>query len=120
MLPNVQRTDAADHVPVLAEEVRELLDVQPGETVVDATFGAGGHSRLLAEDLVQRQPSTLADHPRVEGVDAPVGDGVARRPAAAEDGWNVVECLFLPDRHVGDDVLDRPVFDDAGHRHLAG
>jgi 16S rRNA (cytosine1402-N4)-methyltransferase len=51
MLPNVQRTDAADHVPVLADEVRELLDVQPGETVVDATFGAGGHSRMLAQDL---------------------------------------------------------------------
>jgi len=51
MLPNVQRTDAADHVPVLAEEVRELLDVQPGETVVDATFGAGGHSRILAAEL---------------------------------------------------------------------
>ena len=51
MLPNVQRTDAADHVPVLAEEVRERLDVQPGETIVDATFGAGGHSRLLAADL---------------------------------------------------------------------
>jgi len=51
MLPNVLRTNAADHVPVLAEEVRDLLAVQPGETVVDATFGAGGHSRLLAEDL---------------------------------------------------------------------
>src|SRR5215467_8618076 len=51
MLPNVQRTDAADHVPVLADEVRELLAVQPGETVVDATFGAGGHSRLLVDDL---------------------------------------------------------------------
>jgi 16S rRNA (cytosine1402-N4)-methyltransferase len=51
MLPNVLRTNAADHVPVLAEEVRELLRVQPGETVVDATFGAGGHSRLLAQDL---------------------------------------------------------------------
>ena len=51
MLPNVQRTDAADHVPVLADEVRELLDVQPGETVVDATFGAGGHSRALVADL---------------------------------------------------------------------
>jgi 16S rRNA (cytosine1402-N4)-methyltransferase len=51
MLPNVQRTDAADHVPVLAEEVRELLDVQPGETIVDATFGAGGHSRLLVAGL---------------------------------------------------------------------
>jgi 16S rRNA (cytosine1402-N4)-methyltransferase len=51
MLPNVLRTNAADHVPVLADEVRELLGVQPGETVVDATFGAGGHSRLLASDL---------------------------------------------------------------------
>ena len=51
MLPNVQRTDAADHVPVLADEVRELLDVQPGETVVDATFGGGGHSRALVADL---------------------------------------------------------------------
>jgi 16S rRNA (cytosine1402-N4)-methyltransferase len=51
MLPNVLRTDASDHVPVLADEVRELLAVQPGDTVVDATFGAGGHSRLLVEDL---------------------------------------------------------------------
>lgn len=51
MLPNVLRTDAADHTPVLAEEVRELVSVQPGETVLDATFGAGGHSRLLAADL---------------------------------------------------------------------
>jgi 16S rRNA (cytosine1402-N4)-methyltransferase len=51
MLPNVLRTNAADHVPVLADEVRELLSLQPGEIVVDATFGAGGHSRLLATDL---------------------------------------------------------------------
>jgi 16S rRNA (cytosine1402-N4)-methyltransferase len=51
MLPNVLRSNAADHVPVLAEEVRELLAARPGETVVDATFGAGGHSRLLAADL---------------------------------------------------------------------
>jgi 16S rRNA (cytosine1402-N4)-methyltransferase len=51
MLPNVLQRSASDHVPVLAEEVRELLGVQPGETVVDATFGAGGHSRLLATDL---------------------------------------------------------------------
>jgi len=51
MLPNVLPRSAADHVPVLAQEVRELLAVRPGETVVDATFGAGGHARLLAEDL---------------------------------------------------------------------
>jgi 16S rRNA (cytosine1402-N4)-methyltransferase len=51
MLPNVLQRSASDHVPVLAEEVRELLEVAPGETVVDGTFGAGGHSTLLAADL---------------------------------------------------------------------
>src|SRR3954454_24695378 len=51
MLPNVLHDNGADHVPVLAEEVRDLLDVQPGETVVDATFGAGGHGAVLAAEL---------------------------------------------------------------------
>ena len=51
MLPNVLRPNATDHVPVLADEVREALAVEPGQTVVDATFGAGGHAALLAADL---------------------------------------------------------------------
>jgi 16S rRNA (cytosine1402-N4)-methyltransferase len=51
MLPNALPPAETDHVPVLADEVRELLAVQPGETVVDATFGAGGHATLLAADL---------------------------------------------------------------------
>ena len=51
MLRNALQTSATDHVPVLADEVRELLAVRPGETVVDATFGAGGHAALLAADL---------------------------------------------------------------------
>src|SRR5213075_3064749 len=54
MLPNVLRPSATDHVPVLAEEVREALAVRPGETVVDATFGAGGHAALLGADLQGR------------------------------------------------------------------
>ena len=37
------------HVPVLAGEAIELLDPRPGQTVVDCTFGAGGHARLLGE-----------------------------------------------------------------------
>src|SRR4051812_26312480 len=65
MLPNVLQPDTTDHVPVLGDEVRELLDVQPGDTVVDATFGAGGHAALLAGELhgqgrliaVDRDPS---------------------------------------------------------------
>ena len=54
MLPNALQTSATDHVPVLAEEVRDLLAVKPGETIVDATFGAGGHASLLAADLQGR------------------------------------------------------------------
>ena len=51
MLPNVLQKNAADHIPVLADEVRELLAVRPGDTVVDATFGAGGHARVLVAEL---------------------------------------------------------------------
>jgi 16S rRNA (cytosine1402-N4)-methyltransferase len=54
MLPNALQPSATDHVPVLADDVRRLLAVHPGDTIVDATFGAGGHSALLAEDLEGR------------------------------------------------------------------
>jgi 16S rRNA (cytosine1402-N4)-methyltransferase len=54
MLPSVLQPNETDHVPVLAHEVRELLAVQPGETIIDATFGAGGHAALLAAELHSR------------------------------------------------------------------
>jgi 16S rRNA (cytosine1402-N4)-methyltransferase len=40
------------HVAVLPAEVLDLLAPAPGQTFVDATVGAGGHARLLAERLV--------------------------------------------------------------------
>jgi len=40
-----------DHIPVLAPELVALLDPQPGELVVDCTFGGGGHARLVAERI---------------------------------------------------------------------
>ncbi len=39
------------HIPVLAGELVDLLDPQPGEAAVDCTFGGGGHARLLAERI---------------------------------------------------------------------
>jgi 16S rRNA (cytosine1402-N4)-methyltransferase len=65
MLPSALQPNETDHVPVLGEEVRRLLAVRPGETIVDATFGAGGHATLLAAELhgrgkviaVDRDPS---------------------------------------------------------------
>ena len=40
-----------EHTPVLADEALALLDPRPGETAVDATFGAGGHARRIADRL---------------------------------------------------------------------
>ncbi|MDX2285075.1 MAG: 16S rRNA (cytosine(1402)-N(4))-methyltransferase RsmH [Bacteroidia bacterium] len=39
------------HTPVLLEPALELLDVKPGGTYVDATFGGGGHSRAILSRL---------------------------------------------------------------------
>lgn len=39
------------HVPVMVCEVVEHLSPSPGQVVVDATVGAGGHARLIAERL---------------------------------------------------------------------
>ncbi len=39
------------HIPVLPKEVLELLAPSPGQTIVDATVGAGGHARLIVERL---------------------------------------------------------------------
>jgi 16S rRNA (cytosine1402-N4)-methyltransferase len=39
------------HVPVLAGELIDALDPQPGEVAVDATLGAAGHARLVAARL---------------------------------------------------------------------
>jgi 16S rRNA (cytosine1402-N4)-methyltransferase len=41
----------ASHVPVLAGELIEALDLQPGQIAIDCTFGAGGHARLVAERI---------------------------------------------------------------------
>ncbi len=39
------------HIPVLAGELIDLLDPQPGEIAVDCTFGGGGHARLIADRI---------------------------------------------------------------------
>ena len=54
MLPNLSHSNSegiVGHVPVMATEVAELLELRPGDTVVDCTFGAGGHAALLEPAL---------------------------------------------------------------------
>jgi 16S rRNA (cytosine1402-N4)-methyltransferase len=120
MLPNVLQPSATDHVPVLANEVRESLGVQPGETVVDATFGAGGHALLLAGDLqgrgkliaIDRDPTARTYFERFEkqarGVQSRLlrGDFSVVLPQLAENG--VQADAILLDLGVSSMQLDRP------------
>ncbi len=45
------RTPAGQHVPIMVEEILEVLAPAPGERGVDATLGWGGHARRLLERL---------------------------------------------------------------------
>jgi 16S rRNA (cytosine1402-N4)-methyltransferase len=56
---------AAPHIPVLLDEVIAALDPQPGDLIVDATFGAGGYTRALLErgalvHAFDRDPDAIA------------------------------------------------------------
>lgn len=43
------KTPAGMHIPIMVEEILEVLKIQPGEVGYDATLGYGGHSsRMLA------------------------------------------------------------------------
>ena len=73
---------AAPHVPVLLDEVVAALTPAPGETMVDATFGAGGYARAL-----------LDRGARVIAFDRDP-DAAAAGRAAGLDGLTVIERPF--------------------------
>ena len=45
------KTPAGTHIPIMAEEILEFLQIQPGQTGYDATLGYGGHTRKMLEKL---------------------------------------------------------------------
>ncbi len=44
--------DGTIHVPVLADEILEWLDPQPGAVILDGTLGGGGHTEMLARRVM--------------------------------------------------------------------
>jgi 16S rRNA (cytosine1402-N4)-methyltransferase len=72
-------TPEPHHVSVLPEEVLAALEVRPGQVIVDATLGAGGHARRLAERVLPEgrvigidQDATMLDLARPRLVGLPV------------------------------------------------
>src|SRR5581483_5934722 len=56
------------HAPVMPQEALKLLNVRDGETVVDATYGMGGHSTLIKKSARVKLIALDADPAAPKGV----------------------------------------------------
>ena len=61
--------DASGHLPVMLPQVLALLDVKPGQVVLDCTAGRGGHAAAIVERLGSA-PGVPAPASRYIGLDA--------------------------------------------------
>lgn len=71
------------HIPALAKETLELLNIKPEGTYVDLTFGGGGHSRLILD--------ALGGKGRLFSFDQ---DGEAKANSIDDDRWHFIESNF--------------------------
>jgi 16S rRNA (cytosine1402-N4)-methyltransferase len=109
-------TGREPHTPVLLDEVMDALALQPGETAVDGTFGAGGYTRAMLAVGVGRvigfdrdpdaiaQGPTLVPDPRLTLVEERFSQ---MDRVLAERGIGLVDAIGL-DIGVSSMQLDRP------------
>ena len=109
-------TASAQHTPVLLDEVVDALQLQPGDTVVDGTFGAGGYTRAMLAVGVgrvigfDRDPDAIAEgrslvpDPRLTLVEERFSQ---MDRVLAERGIGLVDAIAL-DIGVSSMQLDRP------------
>jgi len=68
------------HIPVLLSETINFLDVKPGGFYIDATLGAGGHTKAI----LQKEPSA-----KVLGIDCdPIAIETAKKNLSGKEGLN--------------------------------
>jgi 16S rRNA (cytosine1402-N4)-methyltransferase len=112
------------HVPVMANEVVEMLRPVSPRLIVDATYGGGGHTRAMLEAFpglsvvaIDQDPDAIAQGPVAEGVRLVRANFASLDEIAAEicsgetaDGAPVQPCIdgFLFDIGVSSHQLDEP------------
>jgi len=107
----------ARHVPVLPAEVLHWLDPRPGQTIVDCTVGAGGHSRLIAERIrptgrligLDQDPAMLdLARPRLAGLPVTLVHAAFDQLAEVLRDEGVTADGVLADLGISSDQLDDP------------
>ena len=117
-------TPAGQHVPIMVEEILDVLAPAPGERAVDATLGWGGHAERLLERItpggkllgLDTDPIEL---PRTEARLRRLGHGertfIVKRTnfagliaALASAGWSDGADLLLADLGVSSMQIDNP------------
>ncbi|CAH1960178.1 unnamed protein product [Acanthoscelides obtectus] len=59
--------NTSSHIPVMTEEVLSYMNVKHGQTLLDMTFGAGGHSRKLLQAVPNLKIFALDRDPTAHG-----------------------------------------------------
>jgi len=94
-----------EHIPVLANEFIDALCIDPNGKYVDATFGRGGHSRMLLNRLsssgqliaLDRDPDAVAEGQRLQAEDSRFRifhhDFASIEMAIEDAGWDRVTAI---------------------------
>ncbi len=106
------------HIPVLLNEVLEILKPKAGDTVVDATLGAGGHAQALIKKIGNRgrflgidaDPEAVARFNKLYGqknVSAVQGNFRDIAEMVEQSGLKEVDAVLF-DLGISSDQLDNP------------
>lgn len=118
-MPNHGESSHKEHTPVLANAFIDALCIDPDGTYVDATFGRGGHSRMLLNRLsssgqliaLDRDPDAVAEGKRLETEDPRFRifyhDFASLEMAINDAGWDQVTGIGF-DLGVSSPQFDQP------------
>jgi 16S rRNA (cytosine1402-N4)-methyltransferase len=103
------------HIPVLLKEVLEIFSPKEGETYIDATYGAGGHSHAIAKQIgktgkvlaLDANSQALKDYPASKNIIVVEGNFEDIGRVATEKGFDIVDGI-LYDLGLSSDMLDDP------------
>jgi len=112
-------TQSVEHIPVLANEFIDALCIDPDGTYIDATFGRGGHSRMLLKRLsckgrliaLDRDSDAVAVGRKLEAEDSRFKifhhDFASLEEAVHDAGWHKVTAIGF-DLGVSSPQFDQP------------